>query len=77
MYAPQKGQVTVTLRASHTRSNAWETARKRTSTKENQLTMDTPEARNTKMTYNDMISKTRHYGDTAETSTTAEYKDLK
>ena len=37
---------------------------RRTSTKENQLTMDTPEARNTKMTYNDVISRTRHYGDT-------------
>ena len=50
---------------------------KRTSTKENQLTTDTPEARNTKMTYNDVTPKTRHYGDTAETATTAEYKDLK
>ena len=72
LYAPQKGQVTATLRVLHTKSNVWENVRRRTYTKENQLTTDTPEERNIGTTYNDATSKTHHYGDIAETYTTTE-----
>ena len=39
---PYSYQVTPTLRASYTKLNVWEIAKRRTSTKENQLTTDTP-----------------------------------
>ena len=73
-YAPQV-QVTAAMRASHTKLIVWEVVRKRTFTKENQLTTDTPEARSIRTTCRNVTSKTQHYGDIAEISTAAECKN--
>ena len=63
------------MRASHTKLIVWEVVRKRTFTKENQLTTDTPEARSIRTTCRNVTSKTQHYGDIAEISTAAECKN--